>query len=97
MVYGKPSIRWSHESDAHVTAAFITLRRMDTIIGMSYGKYDGGLEIDPTSAAILFEGYTLIFVFEQIFLYSVYVGRLAVISFLLTLFYIDEIHPHDHY
>ena len=70
---------------------------MNTIIGMSCGKYDVGLEIDPTSAAILLEGYTLIFVFEQIFVFFVYVGRLAVVLFLLTFFYFDGINLHDHH
>lgn len=60
-----------------------------------YEKYDG-LEIDSTSAAILFESYALIFVFEQIIVLFVYVGRFAVILFILMLFYFNSIHLYDH-
>ena len=42
------------------------------------------LDINSASAAILFEGYALILVFKQIFVFLIYVGRLAEIFVLLA-------------
>jgi|GEM_PF-3341084 len=39
----------------------------------------GSLYLDPALTAMLFEGNALIYIFEQILVFLVYVGRLAVI------------------
>lgn len=52
------------------------------------------LDIDSASAAILFEGYALILVFKQIFVFLIYVGRLAEIFVLLARSCFDGIHLH---
>ena len=60
-----------------IFGAFVPSRNEHCYQG--YEKYDDGSEIDSASAAIIFEGYSLILVFEKVFVFFVYVGRLAVI------------------
>ena len=56
------------------------------------GKMEMALKLDVASAAILFKSNPLIFVFKEIFIFFVHVGRLAIINFFLALFCFDGIH-----
>ena len=50
------------------------------------------LKLDSAFTAIFFKSNPLIFVFKQIFIFFVHMGRLAIIDFLLALFDFDGIH-----
>lgn len=61
-------------------------------MGMCLEKIEMGLKLDSTSTAIIFKSNRLIFVFEQIFVFFVHMGRHAIVNFLLALFWFDGIH-----
>lgn len=60
--------------------------------GMCVEKIGMGLKLNSASAAIFFESNPLVFVFEQIFIFFIHMGRLAIIHFFLDLFCFGGIH-----